>query len=255
MDQENRIEIKANTNPQEQKHDPNSVILMLLGKVFIAILIASLLVGAGFYLGRKVGITDKPFGNETETPKTDVSNEILNEEEEPLVPSAAPTNKQKTEQNQTINIKAQGQSFSLLAPMGWQSVVETENYTTRSTISDGKNSLIIMINMATEGAPCGFKDSPLSPSEMFPDVSEFTYENYTEFKDSKNQNLRRVDVTANPSAGKNFFTICQKRESEWSRPTDFGFITYELPYSDSPETTYSEQLSVLDSMVSSMKPI
>ncbi len=241
----------------EKPINPNNRLFNLLGKIFLAILIVSVFTGAGFYLGRLsvaktdlLPITPAPLQKETPIPTQEIAATIV------LQPTVKPTESVKQEslpQKQTFNIKVEDLSFSLQAPPGWQLKTEKENYTTVNTIESSDSALIIRTNLATEGKPCGFKDAPLSPSEMFPDISEFTYDSYTEFKGNFGQIYRRVDITANPSAGKNFFAVCQKRETNWLEPTTYGFIMYEVPYSDNPLVTAAETLTTLDTMVASLK--
>jgi len=243
----------------ENPINPNNRLFTLLGKIFLVILIISVFTGAGFYFGRLsvlktdlLPITPVPLQKDTPTPTQEIVTTTA------LQPTVKPTESVKQEslpQKQTFNIKVEDLSFSLQTPPDWQLKTEKENYTTVKTISSGQSALVIRINLATEGAPCGFKDAPLSPSEMFPDISEFTYDSYTEFKGSLGQIYRRVDITANPSAGKSFFAVCQKRDTDWLEPTTFGFITYEVPYSDNPQVTAAEALTALDAMVASLKTV
>jgi hypothetical protein len=156
-------------------------------------------------------------------------------------------------QTNTITIKSQDQNFFLNAPSGWQSETETDTFSTGTRITKGEYALVIRTNTATEGTPCGFKDAPISSSEMFPDVSGFQYDTYTEISGNMGKVFRRVDNTANPSAGKSFFAVCQKSGTNWMQPTSYGFIMYEVPYDDNAETTYASALKVMDAMVASLQ--
>ena len=217
----------------------NHKIFTLLGKIFVGLMIIIVLVGTGYYLKSFIGgkIEEVPMVVSPE-PVVDIS----------IIPQATMASSPTAVLGRTLSYKFENSTYILQAPEGWELTQEKENYTTDITISDGKAALIIRINQATEGAPCGFPDALLTPSEMFPDVSEFTYNTYSEFKGSQGQFYRRVDITANPSVGKNFFAVCQKRDKDWMKPTGFGFVTYEVPYSDNPEKTSVETLKILDAM-------
>jgi len=220
----------------------------ILGKIFFAIIIIFVLIGAGFYFGQHSEILNnfplftKLIEKNTPSPAVVVPTKEINESTE-----SAPIKKK------TIIIKSEEQNYTLEALPVWKLSTEADNVNSVSTISDGLSSLIIHTNTATEGVPCGFKDAPLTPSEMFPDVSGYTYDSYTEFLGAKNRLFRRVNITANPSAGKSFFAICQKNDNTWFQPTTYGFITYEVPYSDNPEVTSAEALKTLDEMIVSLQ--
>jgi len=220
----------------------------ILGKIFFTIIIIFILVGAGFYLGRYSEILNNPplfmklTGKDIPSPTVIIPTEKVNKSTESA-----------SLKKETIIIKSEGQNYTLEALSDWKLSTEGDNIDNVSTVSDGKSSLIIHTNTATEGVPCGFKDAPLTPSEMFPDVSGYTYDSYTEFLGVENKLFRRVNITANPSAGKSFFALCQKNNNEWFQPTAYGFITYEVPYSENPETTSAEALKILDEMVVSLQ--
>jgi hypothetical protein len=230
---------KPNTYPIPEETNPNDRIFSLLGKIFFGVIILAVLIGVGFYLGRFYSI--KSISIKVTTPSKKVMTTVL------------PT-QETFPQKQTINMKIEEKNYSAQAPLGWQfSQEKNVDSVTDNKISNGQVSLIIRTNMATEAPPCGFKDSPVQPSEMFSEVSAYTYDSYKEFTGSQGELYRRVDITANPSAGKSFFAICEKKGTAWSEMTSFGFITYEIPYSDNPEQTSIEILSLLDSMVASLK--
>lgn len=233
-------------NKIEDISEANSNIFIILGKLFLGLVIVSLLVGIGFYLGQlysidKTANKDKPIAQITTSIQPEANNLKV-----------SPTGKQAI-QKQILSFKIEGKNYSLEAPKDWTVSQESDNATTDTTISNGESALIIRSNFATEGIPCGFKDAPLSASEMFPNPADYSYDTYFEFQGNQGQIYRRVNITANPSAGKSFFAICEKRQESYSQPTSFGFVTYEVPYSNNPEINSEETIKLLDSILSDLK--
>jgi hypothetical protein len=236
----------------------------LFGKIVFILLILGILASAGLVMAKgmpNLAILPDLFNKSSPTPSPSSS---------PL-PSPSPTPSPSPEASgsarpkasvssqipltQSIEITTNGKHYSLQAPNGWKLQQNTQNFTTTSTISSGNYALIIKMNAATEGVPCGFKDAPVKPTEMFPDVSGFTYDDFVEFSGSGNQLYRRVDISSSASGGKLFFAVCQKSATskKWGQPTEFGFITYEIPYTKKLSTSDQTTLKTLDAIVASLK--
>jgi len=262
----------VSTSPEVEK--PSGGFFSFFGKIVLILLILLLLAGGGVYVLAKQMpdlvqipflsqfLNPNPSPSPSSSPIPVPSPSVL--APSPIsTPSASVTTQAATQSSslsqtglvQTLDITTNNKHYSLKAPNGWKLTQNTENYTSTSEIGNGQFTLIIRINEATEGVPCGFPDSPVKSSEMFPDVSSFTHNTFVEFKGSQNQIFRRVDITANPSAGKLFFAVCQKGSTtnDWFQPTDFGFVTYEIPYTEKLTAADLAALKTLDSMVASLQ--
>lgn len=231
----------------------------LSDRMLIILLLIVISFAAGYYYHMKSGVISGSKVSVDTVPSTqNETNTVF----QPTVTQTVITGSQDTSSNtlyssftQTIQFTTGNKKYGMKTPPGWSLNQVTENGNTTLTVSNGDNSLIIKQISATEGVPCGFPDAPLTSSDMFPDVSGYTYKTYTQFTGHEERIFRRVDITANPSAGISFFAVCQRRSRDWSQPTDFGFITYEIPYSDYPEKTSGENLRILDAIFGSLRPL
>lgn len=228
-----------------------------MGKVLIFIIVILISLVSGYIL-RMVTEPD-PISQEKTVlsqvlPSPAISKSAVSESPAENIPTDILISQPQAKLTQTLGYKTQNNVYMLKAPAGWTLKQENENNNTIVTISDGRNDLIIKALDATEGVPCVFPDAPFPTSEMFPDVSQYSYSKYGEFTGHEETIFRRTDITANPSTGKSTFVVCQRRENQFSQPTLFGFVTYEIPYSDNPEVVSAGTLETLDQIFGSVRP-
>jgi hypothetical protein len=258
-DKQDKTETKEKVTNQAQIANSGNGFFTIFGKISAVLFILVIIFSLGFALGKfsdfKISLSSLMTPEKTvkkESPPASYPTAILRASPSTAVKFISPT-LTPVFSGQYLDFKIGSSTNSLKVPEKWILTQKKEDFSSIVTVENSGFSLIIRGNEATEGAPCGFPDAPLKPTEMYPSVSEYTYESYAEFKGETGGIYRRVDITANPSAGKNFFTICQKRGTDWMTPTNFGFVMYEVPYTDNPETKYSEQLKILDGMFSTIK--
>jgi hypothetical protein len=233
-------------------------LFVILGKIFLGFIIASLILFIGFYIGNTSDL--KLMSEVTYVKETKVNNlkTAITSIPTVIVPTLFPETTKTIitpgfKKTGLLSFKIKGSTYTVEVPEKWILTQKKDGYSDVIEIANGDNLINIKFNDATEGVPCGFPDASLKPSEMYQDVSSYTYNDYVEFTGAKGQIYRRVDITANPSAGKNFFTICQKNGINWMRPTSFGFVMYEIPYVDDPEKDALVILQSLDEIFASIK--
>lgn len=225
-----------NADEHKKEITPQDKTFALFGKIMMAVIALGLVAGGAYYLGTRSSNT-QPAVSPTPAP-------TINEP-----PKGAQT-EVKSSGGSTITAGIAGNRFRMKTPSGWTFTTKSENGTSETIVSKGNYSLIIRQGPREAGA-CAYPDAPVPTN---PEVgSPHVYNKYIQFSGASGEVFRRQDITANPSAGKTFYGICQKSASEnfYTNYTTLGEITYEAPLNN-PD---GQILQEMDGMVKTLTKI
>lgn len=202
----------------------------IFGKVVLAAIVAGALAGGGVYFGTKVNkqnITQpQPQDQNTaQTPQT-----VSNNPASPAEPRA-----------NTVSVagRAPFSSFVITVPQGWAQSQTQIADRTKVTVSNGDYQLVV--SQAAGGAA-----SCVYPGESGGDFSS-PFNQFVAISGPGGQ-YRRATQQGSSTSGQQTYMVCQKKDSGFSMPSEFGYITYLTPENPSTST-----LSALDAMVASIK--
>jgi len=227
----------------EQIQPESGIKTKIIVQLLLALFCVVGLVFAGYYFGRQSAA--KPIVIQV-SPSVS-SEEILQSIKPTIIPSQKPLSSNNAQifpvpstlaLNQTISININNKSYALKAPEGWKLSQEIHNYATQTRITNDQYALIIATNETTGTESCFYQDN---------NFSQFTGINKEIYRRSRDIDSLKTDFS--------IFYVCQKSATEdsFSKPTDFGFISYEVPYDANTEAIYKDILATMDVMVANLK--
>lgn len=199
----------------------------IFGKITLLLIVLSLFIYGGYYLGTRNKITPKV------TEKT-------SEKVDDILPSPTPVKMTTTLLTAGVP-KSSGLSFdeySVLVPETWTSKKESQTALDEKLTLEKEGYTISIFQAATGGALCLYKgDADFEgPSSKFDYFVELT---------SKDGRVLRRSGEKNGTA----FTVCQKSpDGSFQQPTNYGHISIKLP-----SAWDDEGLLEVDKIISSLK--
>lgn len=213
----------------------------VFGKVFLALLVAGVLTGGGYFVGTRynffrqnVSVTPTPAGLPEAQPTTQFS-----DEPPPPVPSA-----QRIQGGVPPSGGLSFSQYTITVPVDWAVAHESDVSVPIDTVTATKGEYQIKIfQAATGGAMCLYPGDPAfeGPSSAYDTFTDLTLKN--------GDILRRSGTLAAGPGGKRGFTLCYKGNYDnFQQPTPFGHVSYSTP--PTPDVTI---LSEMDAIVASFE--
>lgn len=207
------------------------------GKLVVILLVIGVLLGGGYYLGKKYGMV--PSSSQPNTQVTTVPTNTI-----AATGSVSPTVSQQ-QADPHVAIYGGGinpfNKYLMSGFKSWTKTVDHTNAMDKLTLTSGDYQLVIL-QAALGGGGCTFPGDqpqamsvPLSNPVVQIPLLDGTF-------------LKRGQADSGTNPGKATYTVCQQSQGGYSTLTSFGVITYTVPLNPDQQT-----VAMMDAMVGSLQ--